>query len=515
MYDPVALDLSYVNRTLPRHYDSDEEDISESEGYASPLDAHKRSATLDSIMSVSDGGHEHDEDQGEQQDGGQEQKQPAPESGAGRPAFSRLLSLPSDRKTSRPGSIDTVKRSSSATFVTEPCTIFDHDDDDEMIIELPSPDSTTPLPSPILLQPSVYVPSEPLTSPRNSFNSASSASVYSDDESDIFVAEQVTYVEHAKPNLILISPTESSPSSSLSPRDGNLPSPSSSASSSVYSNDEASRSQPALGEPWPHRSRDRSPYPSRSLHTKAPGSLSALDTLKSCGPRQAGNEPMSAPPVEAPRPLSFRARSMSFSRPQTPAAETRRRLQKEPSRRPPSAQSTATFSLFPAQSRSQSRTSTPVPAHGNGYEDSCASSTYSLSLSSSQPPSRTASPSPYSCGSSAYNRSRSGSLYSVSSVSAAHSQATGKRPPLPYRGSISMVKSRSSTMPMGGYSSSSLRAELNPQPEEQKASSKGKSKTHSKKSLKQSKDKESESPSSAKSFVGFMLRGKRKSVIKN
>ncbi|KAL3431957.1 hypothetical protein BDV09DRAFT_206276 [Aspergillus tetrazonus] len=510
MYDPVALDLSYVNRTLPRHYDSDEEDISESEGHASPLDAHKRSATLDSILSVSDGGHEQ-----EQND---EQDQHTPESGAGRPAFSRLLSLPTDRKTSRPGSIDTVKRSSSATFVTEPCTIFDHDDDDdEMIIELPSPDSTTPLQSPILLQPSVYVPSEPLTSPRNSFNSASSTSAYSDDESDIFVAEQVTYVEHAKPNLILISPTESCPSSSFSPRDGNLPSPSSSISSgSVYSNDEASRSQPVLGEPWPHRGRDRSPYPSRPLHTKTPGSLSALDTLKICGPRQAVNEPMSASTVEAPRPLSFRARSMSFSRPQTPAADARRRLQKELSRRPPSAQSTATFSLFPAQSQSQSRTSTPIPTHGNGHEDSCASSTYSLPLSSSQPPSRNASPSPYSCGSPAYNRSRSGSLYSVSSMSAAHSQATGKRPPLPYRGSISMVKSRSSTMPMGGYSSSSLRAELNPQPEEQKASSKSKSKTHSsKKGLKQSKDKESETPSSAKSFVGFMLRGKRKSVIKN
>ncbi|CBF73919.1 hypothetical protein AN8116.2 [Aspergillus nidulans FGSC A4] len=449
MYDPVALDLSYVNRTLPRHYDSDEEDISESEGHASPLDAHKRSATLDSILSVSDGGHEQ-----EQND---EQDQHNPESGAGRPAFSRLLSLPTD----------------------------------------------------------LYVPSEPLTSPRNSFNSASSASVYSDDESDIFVAEQVTYVEHAKPNLILISPTESCPSSSFPPRDGNLPSPSSSASSgSVYSNDEASRSQPVLGEPWPHRGRDHSPFPSRPLHTKTPGSLSALDTLKNCGPRQAVNEPMSAPAVEAPRPLSFRARSMSFSRPQTPAADARRRLQKEPSRRPPSAQSTATFSLFPAQS--QSRTSTPILTHGNGHEDSCASSTYSLPLSSSQPPSRNASPSPYSCGSPAYNRSRSGSLYSVSSMSAAHSQATGKRPPLPYRGSISMVKSRSSTMPMGGYSSSSLRAELNPQPEEQKTSSKSKSKTHSsKKSMKQSKDKESETPSSAKSFVGFMLRGKRKSVIKN
>ncbi|KAL4995362.1 hypothetical protein BDV10DRAFT_203084 [Aspergillus recurvatus] len=500
MYDPVALDLSYVNQTLPRHYDSDEEDISESEGHASPLDAHKRSATLDSIMSVSDGGREHE--------------QQPPEPGAGdRLAFPRLLSLPSATKTSRPGSIDTVKRSSSATFVTEPCAIFDHDDDDddEMIIELPSPDPTTPLQSPIFLQPSVYVPSEPLTSPRNSFNSSSSASTYSDNESDVFVAEQVTYVEHAKPNLILISPTESSPTFSYSPRRRNLPSPSSASSGSVYSNDEATKSQPILGETCMHRGRDRSPYPTRPLHIKAPGSLSALDTLNNCGPRQAGNELRSAPAVDAPRPLSFRARSMSFSRPQTPVQETRRRLQKEPPRRPPSAQSTATFSLFPTQSQ------TPAPAYGSGYEESsCASSTYSLSLSSSQPPSRTASPGPYS-GSPAYNRSRSGSLYSVSSMSAAHTQATGKRPPLPYRGSISMVKSRSSTMPMGAYSSSSLRAELNPQT--QTTSSKSKSKAHSggrsKKSLKQSKDKESETSSSAKSFVGFMLRGKRKSVVKN
>ncbi|KAL4977158.1 hypothetical protein BDW66DRAFT_150471 [Aspergillus desertorum] len=507
MYDPVALDLSYAKQSLPRHYDSDEEDISESEGHASPLDAHKRSATLDSIMSVSDGGHEHE--------------QPAEPGAADRPAFPRLLSLPANTKTSRPGSIDTVKRSSSATFVTEPCTIFDHDDDDdEMIIELPSPSSTTPLQSPLLLQPSVYVPSEPLTSQRNSFNSSSSASVYSDDDSDVFVAEQVTYVEHAKPSLILISSTESSPTSYFPPRDAGLPSPQASASSgSVYSNDEATKALPLLGETCMPRGRGRSLYPTRALHTKAPGSLSALDTLKNCGPRHIGNEPMSAPPVEAPRPLSFRARSMSFSRPQTPVSEARRRLHKEPPRRPPSAQSTATFSLFPTQSQ----TPNPIPAHGSGYEHSCASSTYSLPLSSSQPPSRTASPGPYSSGSPAYNRSRSGSLYSVCSTSAAHTQAFGKRPPLPYRGSgsIPMVKSRSSTMPMGGYSSSSLRAELNPQPEDQKASSKSKgsretrSGSGSKKSLKQPKDKESEASSSAKSLVGFMLRGKRKSVIKN
>ncbi|KAL6232094.1 hypothetical protein BDW75DRAFT_218544 [Aspergillus navahoensis] len=509
MYNPVALDLSYVNQSLPRHYDSDEEDLSESEGHASPLDAHKRSATLDSVVSVGDGGHEHE--------------QQCPEPGAGdRPAFLHLLSAPSNNKTSRPRSMDTVKRSSSATFMTEPCTIFDHDDDadddDEMIIELPSPDSTTPFRSPLLLQPSVYVPSEPLTSPRNSFNSASSASIYSDGDSDVFVAEQVTYVEHAKPNLILISPTESSPTSSYSSRAGDLPSPSSASSGSVYSNDEATKSQPILGGTCMHRGRDRSPYPTRPMHTKMPGSLSALDTLNNCGPRPIGNEPMSAPAVEAPRPLSFSAHSMSFSRPQTPLLETRRRLQKEPSRRPPSSQSMATFSLFPTQSQTPPPTSGP----GSGYEDSCASSTYSLPLSSSsQPPSRTASPSPYS-GSPAYNRSRSGSLYSVSSMSAVHTQATGKRLPLPYRSSISMVNSRSSTMPMGGYSSSSLRAELNPQTEDQKASSESKGTTksrsgsRSKKSLKQPKDKEPETPSSssAKSFVGFMLRGKRKSVMK-
>ncbi|KAL4794945.1 hypothetical protein BDV19DRAFT_399053 [Aspergillus venezuelensis] len=504
MYDSVALDLSYANQPLPRHYESEEEDISESE-YTS----HSRSATLDSITTTTT------------------------TSDVDRPALPRLLS-PFTENPSRPVSMDTVKRSSSATFVTEPCTIFDNDDD-SMILELPSPDSTTPLESPIFLQPAVYVPSEPLTSPRTSFHSLSSssaASFYSDDDSNVCVAEQVTYVEHAKPNLILISPTATE-QSAPSPRD--LASPTSLSDGSVYSNDEASHSQPVLGDTPMDRGR------SRYYHNKSQGSLSALDTLQKCSSRQPSAEPMSAPAVEARR-LSFRARSMSFSRPQTPASAStdRRRLQKEPPRRPPSAASTATFSLFPTQSQTQlphgqAQAGQDDDARARSTSLSCpyslhsaASSTYSLS--SSQPPSRTASPNPYY---NPYNRSRSGSLYSISSTTTA---PTGKRPHMPYRGSLVKSSTFNVSGNGSGYSSSSLRAELgsangsvneDPQlfhdPRTSQAqsaideSSKLDSRTRRKKSMKQLKPSHGHSESKSKGFVGFMLgqRSKRKSVIKS
>jgi hypothetical protein len=83
---------------------------------------------------------------------------------------------------------------------------------------------------------------------------------------------------------------------------------------------------------------------------------------------------------------------------------------------------------------------------------------------------------------------------------------------MPYRGSII----NGSGM-LSGYSSSSLRAELDNGPMEQLAEvQEPKSKTKRKKSLKQLKPLKTESSeSSTKSFVDFMLRGKRKSVIKN
>ncbi|KAL5335175.1 hypothetical protein BJX70DRAFT_375726 [Aspergillus crustosus] len=491
MYDTtLTLDVSYLNPPFPRQYDSDEEDISEPEGPSfSPFDSHRRSATLDSVMSTG----EAPTDMTESVD---------------RPSYPRLLSpFPSTGKTSRPVSmlsVDTVKRSSTATFNTDSYTILDHDDD--MIIELPSPDPTTPLQSPLFLQPTVYVPSEILTSPRNSYRSSSSVSICSDDESDVFVAEQVTYVEPlVKPNLILISPT----SEQSFPREPASPS---SSEGSVYPNHEASVSQPLLGETNPDHGRSR--YPLRPTHTKMQGSLSTLDTLKLSNPNPRHGhdeipEPMSAPAVEAPQSMSFRARSMSFSRPQTPATESRHRLRKEQPRRPPSAASTATFSLFPS---TQSSTYQDDDSRSRSISISHSAASSEYSLSSSQPPSRTASPSPYY--NPAYNRSRSGSLYSVSSIST----PTTKRPPLLYRGSVI----KGSGM-LSGYSSSSLRAELDTAVPEHSTENDEQclhSKKKSKKSMKQLKSssnssKTESSESSAKSFVGFMLRGKRKSFIKN
>ncbi|KAL2849322.1 hypothetical protein BJX68DRAFT_276032 [Aspergillus pseudodeflectus] len=459
---------------------SDEEEISESEtGHAfSPVDSHKRSGTLGSIMSI-------------------ESSHSAMLDPVDRPAYHRLLSpFPSTGKRSRPVSMDTVKRSSTATFATDACTIFDHDDD--MIIELPSPNSTTPLQSPIYLQPAVYVPSEPLTSPRNSFRSSSSISLYSDDESDVFVAEKVTSVysnhEATRSQPLLSESSLNAHSASRDSSDG-----------SIYSNDDATKSQPLLSET--NLDRGRSRLHTRPSRGKVQGSLSALDTMQQFGPRRLDIcEPMSASAAEAPHSMSFRARSMSFSRPQTPVAERHRRLQKEPpTPRPPSAQSLATFSLFPqGQAQSYGYARDDSRNRSTSCSHSAASSEYSLP--SSQPTSRTGSPSPY-C-SPVYNRSRSGSIYSVSSMST----TTGKRPSMPYRGSII----KGSGM-LSGYSSSSLRAELDNGPMEQLAEvQEPKSKTKRKKSLKQLKPLKTESSeSSTKSFVDFMLRGKRKSVIKN
>lgn len=232
MYDtagPIRLD--YINQQhLPRRYESDEEDISESEmgghdNAFSPVEAYEPSNP--------------DINQSEIE----------------RPGFPRLLpTYSSSGKTSRPVSMDTIKRSSATTFVAD-SYIFEHDDD--VIIELPSPDATSPLQSPIFLPPSVYVPSEsPVSTRPQSLASASSASMYSDDEdSDLLVAEQVKIVEPiAKPNLILISPvSEHSPS----PFKDSTPKPNTAKDISkdngaqgVYSHRRAAASQPLLWNKW-------------------------------------------------------------------------------------------------------------------------------------------------------------------------------------------------------------------------------------------------------------------------
>ncbi|KKK24793.1 hypothetical protein P175DRAFT_0246930 [Aspergillus ochraceoroseus IBT 24754] len=497
MYDTaVPLDLSYMNQaSLPRHYESDEEEISESETWGqehtfSPIDSFKLAGTLDFNM-ITD----------------ERSSVNLGESGIERPVVPRLLSpFPSTGKPSRPVSMDTVKRSSCATFVTD-SYIFDNDDD--MIIELPSPNSTTPLQSPLFLQPTVYVPSEPFTSPINSSSRSSSpSSFYSDNESDIFIAEQVTYVEPtAKPNLILISPV----SEQSSPREDTIPQPS---LGSFYSLDQAAKSQPLLGETSMNRGRSR--YSARPMRGPFQMSLSGLETAGYALSPKDISEPASATAAEMAQSMSLRHRSMTFSRPQTSFAESgpflgmRSRLQKDQSCRPPSAQSAATFSLFPSTH--------PFPfarddhrSRSISYSHSAASSEYSLSSQTSQPVSRTPSPTPYY--SNPFHRSRSGSIYSVSSVPAAHAP----RPPLPYRGSL--IKGSSS---LSGYSASSLRSEIenssavDPQ---QRAETEFKSKSRRKKSLKQirtshSKAENSDS-STTKSFVDFMLRGKRKSTIKN
>lgn len=470
MYD-TELDLDFRPQpSLPPRYDSDEEDISEPdvEYVSSPADSSKPSGRAK--MNSDDFPRE---------------------------SLPRLLPpFNPSGKRSRPVSLklDTVKHSSSATtFVTEPFTIFDHDDD--MILELPSPDTTASLQSPMLLQPASYTPSEPLTSPRNSFRSCSSISIYSDDESDVYVAERVTYVEpHSKPNLVLITLTEQP--GDQSPMRATLAHENS--GDLFFSLPEIPLPPPIPEETGMHPVR-----PSYTARSRTHPTLSNLDTRRSLVPDMPGTpEPASAPLAEVTRPMSFRARTMSFSRPQTPMAERSRRLRKDPPSRPPSTQSIANFSIFPPQqpyAHDESRSRSISLIH------SAASSEYSLS--SSQPSSRTVSPSPYQAA--PYNRSRAGSHYSISSTS---SPTVGKCPPLPYHSSIA----RGSMLP-GYYSSSSLRSEVETEADSAGAETSEtghghhRSKSRHTKGLKQLKS----SISKLDSGVGFMLRSKRKSVAKS
>ncbi|KAK1144426.1 hypothetical protein N8T08_005579 [Aspergillus melleus] len=506
MYEPAnSLQLPYIKQQhLPRRYESDEEDISEpelggQENAFSPVESFKArdsDASADELSNAD-------------------------------PAESNMACLLSPLSTttdkaSRPVSMDTVKRSSSTTFVAD-SYIFDHDDD--MIIELPSPDSTSPLHSPVFLQPNVYVPPESPASSRRS----SSSSIYSeDDNTDLLVAEQVTYVEPcAKPNIILISPTESSHSSenSVPPALKSAPlQPSHSSSSSskpfgdgesVYSLKSAASSQPFLSSF--SREGGAAQYQGEARSRKSGLRLNTTDLE---GPSYELPTPQLTQSPEPSSTLSLRARSMTFSRPKTAVSErapsfkptTRSRAPTESLRRPPSIQSIRSANLPFFHGRHHS--TFPAPDNFSARPISCsqsaASSEYSMSPQNSRPPSRTPSPASNYYSGPNFTRHRSSSSYSVSSVPGSHSS----RNPLPIRNSL-MKSSTSSSM----YSSSSLRSEVDSlrslDPNDVAETDGKRGKLQRKKSLRLFKEPKVDSPEqTTKSFMGF-LRAKRKSTLKS
>ncbi|PYI06017.1 hypothetical protein BO78DRAFT_397641 [Aspergillus sclerotiicarbonarius CBS 121057] len=484
MYPTTApLDLDYLNeQLLPRRYESEEEEASESE-----LGAH------DHAFSPVKTAGPFDSDPSDELSNANSPESPVDK------AFARLLPAYPSGKQSRPVSLDTVKRSSGTTFVPD-SYIFD--DDDDVIIELPSPTSTSPLQSPIFLQPTVY---QPPASPR----SPSPALADLDEETDVLVAEQVTFVEpSAKPNLILISPVtdspvveEPEPMSAVSvdvpdrfpPRQG------------LYSLNQGTKSQPMLSD-------KRSDH---LAHMKR-GSLQLHGKYAKQTPRRAETDPFTTPrmmladvPETSQPTTSLRSRAMTWNRPQTSAeSASNRGPQAGPLRRPPSMQNVGGggYTLFPSTRRTPAYPGDEFHARSSSLSYSIASSEFSL------PPSRTSSPAPY-YSSPTFNRHRSGSNYSVSSVPG----NIGQRPPVRH----SMMKS--STAP-SVYSASSLRSEvesvysMDPREVAEPDAKAARRKKSFRRSKQPPKIETTEPPlpttnNSTKSFMGFMLRGRRKSTI--
>ena len=470
MYPNDCLDLDYMKpQQLPHRYDSEEEDVSESEHSGhdhaySPVESYQPPEPFDSDLSA---------DELSNVDATELSTYPG------------LLSpFPSVGKASRPVSMDTLKRSSGATFVAD-SYIFDHDDD--VIIELPSPNSTSPLHSPMFLQPTVYVPPESL--PSRSPSSGSSASGSSVDDMDVLVAEQVTYVEPiTKPHLIQISPGKSS----MDEDDAPAPDP-----NPLGMSRSALKSAPFLDHEYSPKTRPRPDSLLLSARRSRQLSGRIMTQLERTTPHGADvattsgttiKSAVDAPPM--PRPLSLHSRSMTFSRSKGGAPEKGPlSFAKNHLRRPPSLQSLRSphFSLFPSRQ---------APGSREGHRSGSYSST------SSEYSPNTLCPQPYSACPN-LNRDRSDS-----SFSGFNGPAT-RRPSMPMLGALKSPGGISTS------STSSLRSEVDsvydverneadPQPRHKRV-----------KSLKRSKHHKDESDPSSKKFMGFMFKSKRRSKMLN
>ena len=184
-----SFDFDCLNKQqLLQRYDSEEEDVSECEvgqdNSFSPVDFQRcdsADVSTDELSTVDSEGSD----------------------------FSHLLAYhhqPSDCRGSRPVSTMTIKQQNSEDNFRPGSCIYQQDD--EMILELPTPETmiSPHLRSSTYLQPGDY--------DEDSLRSLSPASCLSDDDSDVCVAEQVTYMEPtARPSLIQISPTTSEASS--------------------------------------------------------------------------------------------------------------------------------------------------------------------------------------------------------------------------------------------------------------------------------------------------------------
>ncbi|KAJ6007520.1 hypothetical protein N7540_011496 [Penicillium herquei] len=186
MYEPAtALNLQRLSRqSLQKRYESEEEDVSESDAggpeFVPSLVGSQRAGTIDSDLSADENSHT---------DPDSDREEP-------------LLPSYHVAKRPRPVSMDTVKRNSTATFV-ESTRVFDPEDD--LVLELPLPESPPELASDLYLQPSIYVsPNTPPTTHQRS-RSPSPSSVFSLENAEIHVAKKITLMEpQTRPTLVFI-----------------------------------------------------------------------------------------------------------------------------------------------------------------------------------------------------------------------------------------------------------------------------------------------------------------------
>ncbi|RJE23239.1 hypothetical protein PHISCL_04443 [Aspergillus sclerotialis] len=391
-----------MNQQLLHRYESEEEDISESEPGQdhdhdqrhdfSPIVSQPAAESLDSDLSA--------DDRSTIDSDGEEDNNP------------HLLSPYAGSKASRPVSMDTVKRNSGATFVGN--TFFlDHDDD--MLLELPPDDS--PRHSSMFLEPTVYVPDSPLPNQPPS----PSASILSEEQADLLVAEKVTYMEpHTRPNLIIISPFARSCSQNETP---SRPQSESSSSPEIQMKKRAYRNSSVIGGevdiPWPDSKESHfnksNLYP---INTQTSAQSDLELSPKSTPP--VIPSATTAPEVTALPPISTRPRPISFSRPLTAnpdKSSIRSRIVPDLPRRPPSMRSMSSASF------SYTNTNPSAPASPYQSEDSASYISTSHSVHRPQKSksgslsglSRTSSPVPY-YSSPTFYRDRTGSSYSSSSM---------------------------------------------------------------------------------------------------
>lgn len=504
-----ALSLDYTNQQLLlRRYESDEEEISESEhgghdNAFSPVD--------DTTGTFSDMSTE-------------ELSRGAEPEAENRQVDQRLAPYPLNGRKSRPVSIDTVKRSSNATFAPD-SIVYDDDDDDDVIIELPPPDQMSPLQSPIFLQPTVYVPpGSPRSTAARPMRSPSPTSVFSVEETDVLVAEQVTYVEPiSKPHLIQISPEQSyfPPVAAADAKQDTFCKHSSRNTSDdscegIYSLRQAAKSQPLLSTGESNGANAKQlKRNSVSVAGRSSGSVRELKRIEV--PKSTATTQSLSEVPEIPQPLSPRSRSRTFSGARASPAQklpslytaVRSRLPAESLRRPPSLRSLSSASVLLSHARHAStsagldtRTPSTFASHTR------VSSEQSSPLQTCRTPSPIFQNSRPYYSSPTFCRDRSGSVYSNSSAPT----PTSYRPPPPVRYSTmhSLKSSYSSSLRSEVESIHSVEAS---EPVDQA----GKSTMSRKKSLKRSKlsKQEGKEQSTAKSIMGFMLRGRRKSTIWN